>query len=229
MKQLFSLHSSCFLCGGTTNQQISLCQSCEDDLPVIENSCSRCGLPVAIPSKEICGHCLKNAPEIDYTESLYFYKPPIDYLITKLKFEEKLVCASIFAHLLSGLTKKIGAEDIPDVIVPVPLHLHRLSQRGFNQALEIAKPISAKSGIPLDYKYIRRIKSTTAQSKLNVTERKRNIKNSFEVQGEKQYRHVLLIDDVITTGSTINELAKTIKDSGVEKVGVWSIARAILD
>lgn len=227
MNNLFRLTSSCILCGDSTNQPISLCIPCKKDLPVLGNTCVRCGLPMVDSFHGQCGQCQKIPPAIDYSKSLYYYKSPIDYLIGQLKFEEKLSCASILGYLLSGL--ELEFDEVPDVIVPVPLHNKRLSKRGFNQSLEIAKPVALKLGIPIDYRVARRTKPTIAQAKLGLSLRNKNIKNCFKIQADTRYKHVLLIDDVITTGSTINELARTLKKTGVETVGVWSIARATLN
>jgi ComF family protein len=117
---------------------------------------------------------------------------------------------------------------MPDILIPVPLHKQRLVERGFNQSLEISRAVSKQLPVPIDTQCVRRVKSTQAQQTLNITQRKQNIKGCFEMQQSHNYKHVVLIDDVITTGSTVNELAHTLKKSGVEKVGVWSIARAVL-
>lgn len=231
MNRFFTIKSSCVLCGDATDQPISLCRPCQVDLPRIDHACGRCGLAVTESQQGLCGQCLKTPPAIDYTHSLFYYESPIDYLIGQLKFEEKLACASIFGHLLaqslnSSFSMNTGA-DLPDVIIPVPLHKKRLSKRGFNQSLEIARPVSKQLQLPIDTQCVRRTKSTRAQAKLNIAQRKRNIKGCFEIQKDHSYQHIILIDDVITTGSTINELARILKQSGVDKVGVWSIARAV--
>jgi len=226
MHQFFSVKSSCVLCGDTTSEPISLCKPCQGDLPRIKNACECCGLPILEPSLGLCGDCLTSPLEVDYTKSLFYYDSPIDHLIGQLKFKEALSAASILGHLLAESVEMV--EDLPDVIVPVPLHKKRLVQRGFNQSLEIARPVSKQLKLPIDTNLVRRTKSTRAQAKLNVSERKKNIKDCFEIQHQQIYQHVVLIDDVMTTGSTINELARVLKLSGVKKVGVWSIARAIL-
>ncbi len=233
MSQFFNIKSTCVLCGDSTSQVYSLCKPCQGDFPLITNACQCCGLPIADVQEEshqvaLCGYCLKTPPAIDYTQSLYYYESPIDYLVGQVKFEENLSCASILGHLLAKGVTDID-DDLPDVIIPVPLHKKRLFKRGFNQSLEIARPVAKLLQLPIDSNLVARTKSTRAQAKLNVAQRRKNIKGCFKVKDNHAYQHVVLIDDVITTGSTINELASALKQSGVKKVGVWSIARAILN
>lgn len=220
------LGSSCVLCGVSTKQTYSLCAECENDLPTIEKSCIQCGIPLET-KKSLCGKCLKEPSFIDYTFSLFVYESPIDFLIAELKFKQQLFCASILGHLMAKSLKKcLGLQDYPDVILPVPLHMGRLKKRGFNQSLEISRPISSGLNIPIVNKLARRIKSTRSQVDLSASQRKKNIKGCFQMSAMPAYKHVVLVDDVVTTGSTTNELARVLKESGVERVGVWTIARA---
>ena len=227
MHHFLNLKSSCVLCGGITNEPISLCKPCQRDLPRIQNACHQCGLPAVESQYNLCGQCVKVPPTIDYTHSVFYYEPPIDFLVGQLKFEEKLSCAAILGNLLAESIAQM--DDLPDVIVPVPLYKKRLFKRGFNQSLEMARPVSKQLQIAIETNLVSRTKSTRAQAKLNLAQRKKNIKGCFKVQQNHRYQHVVLVDDVITTGSTINELARILKQSGVKKVGVWSIARAILN
>ena len=220
------LSSSCVLCGYSAKQAVSLCADCQNDLPTIESACYKCGIPLAVGCK-VCGQCIQNPPDVDYNFSAYHYESPIDYLIAQLKFEQKLFCADILGHILVAPLKAILAqENYPDVILPVPLHKKRLTKRGFNQSLEISKIVSKVLGIPIDCHLATRIRATKSQMELTALQRKKNIKDCFQVKSLSAYKHVVLIDDVVTTGSTTNELAKSLKASGVETVGVWAIARA---
>lgn len=218
--------SSCVLCGYSTKQAVSLCADCQNDLPKIESSCFKCGIPVAVGCK-VCGQCIQKPPDVDYNFSAYHYESPIDYLIAQLKFEQKLFCADILGHIMVTSLKTMPVQDnYPDVILPVPLHKKRLIKRGFNQSLEISKVVSKALKIPIDYQLATRIRATKAQMELTALQRKKNIKGCFQVRSMSGYNHVVLIDDVVTTGSTTNELAKSLKASGIETVGVWAIARA---
>ena len=224
--------SFCVLCDCLVYRAISLCESCENDFPVLMNACRQCGLPLDVSNKNnaVCGHCLQTPTSVDYTLCLYHYQAPLDYLITSLKYKQQLSYAAILGQLLLAKLQQQVIEDLPDCIIPVPLHKSRLVKRGFNQSLEIARPVAKKLNIPIEIKRVRRKRQTLTQTDLNAIERKKNVKGCFEIQLKKplNYRHVVIVDDVVTTGSTINELAKQLKASGVQKVGVWSIARAIL-
>ena len=228
----FSLPSSCVLCDSSVSRAISLCESCENDLPTLKNACKQCGLPLSAAKENnvVCGHCLQTSTSIDYTLCLYHYQAPMDYLITTLKYKQQLSHAAILGHLLLDQLKHQSLEDLPDCIIPVPLHKNRLVKRGFNQSLEIVRPVSKYFDIPIDVKSIFRKKQTLAQTDLNAVQRKKNVKGCFEIptKDSLNYHHVVIVDDVVTTGSTINEMAKQLKRSGVQKVGVWSIARAVL-
>ena len=227
MKALFKIKSACVLCGDCTDQSTSLCIPCRKDLPVIHYACSICGLPLPVESDQsLCGQCLQLKPAVDYTHSLFYYESPIDHLIAKMKHGGDLSCAAILSDLLLESVQSVS--HMPEILIPVPLHNRRLVERGFNQSLEISRRVSKRLQVPIDTQCVRRVKSTQAQQTLNLTQRKQNIKGCFEVLNTNNYKHVVLIDDVITTGSTVNELARTLKKSGVEKVGVWSIARAVL-
>jgi len=225
------ISSSCVLCDTTVNREVSICDACQADLPTISQACKICGIPLN-KTQLICGQCLKAPPEVDYSVNLYHYEAPVDYLIMELKFGQKLSYAAILGFLLKQQLLKNNLKDLPDALLPVPLHKKRLIKRGFNQSLEIAKIVAKELKIPIEYQLIQRNKVTRAQTELNIKQRKRNIKGCFNLQNENErmpaFQHVVIIDDVVTTGATTNELAKVLKNTGVKKVGVWSIARAVL-
>ena len=227
MKALFKINSACVLCGDSTDQSISLCRPCRNDLPVIKRSCSSCGIPLSMETEQhLCGQCLQSRPVVDYTHSLFYYESPVDQLIAKMKFAGDLSSAAILGDLLLESVKNI--KQMPEVLIPVPLHHGRLVKRGFNQSLEISRVLAKVLHLPVDARLVQRVKPTRAQQTLNLKQRKKNIKGCFEVQKNHNYRHVVIIDDVVTTGSTVNELANILKASGVQKVAVWSVARAVL-
>lgn len=116
----------------------------------------------------------------------------------------------------------------PDAIIPIPLHVKRLRQRGYNQALEIAKPLSKQLNIPILTNHLVRNKHTRPQTDCTIKERKKNISNSFTVVNPPQFQTIAIVDDVITTGATINEAAKVLKQNGVEQVFAWSCANTNL-
>lgn len=225
-----ALKSACVLCDDSVTHTISLCEPCRADFPVLSHACRQCGLPLPVinESEVICGQCITSPPAIDYTLCLYHYQMPLDYLITELKFNQKLSHAAILGQLLLAHLLEDDSMDKPDIILPVPLYKSRLIKRGFNQSLEIARPIAKQLNIPIGLDLVRRTKNTRAQTDLNAKERNKNVRGCFEVIEQKlsRYQHIVIIDDVVTTGATCNELAKLLKKSGVKTVGVWSIARA---
>lgn len=226
---LFSLvPKQCLLCLSPTHNKHLLCTSCEGDLPKNHSHCIICATPFPLPESYekslICGKCLKNPPA--YTTSLipHLYATPLKQLITHLKFHADLTYVPLLAKsFIHGINR--GTNKLPDCIIPVPLHKQRLRERGFNQALELARVVATQFNIPLDYSLCQRNKATPYQSGLSAKQRKQNLKNAFTVIKQHSYKHVAIFDDVVTTGSTVNELAKQLKLSGVETIEVWAIAR----
>jgi len=146
--------------------------------------------------------------------------------VHQLKFGEKIGFSRSIGEMLLMELLKTGEK--PDCILPVSLHKSRLRQRGFNQSIEISRVLAKNLVIPIEHAAVVRQRSTEAQSGLNAKQRQKNIKGAFSVVGTLNYKHVLIVDDVMTTGATVNELAKVLKKNKVERVGVLSIARAPL-
>ena len=227
--------SRCILCRQTVrvaaiNPNIEVCLDCYQALPHNANCCMKCALPlpVDIGSQALCGRCIKKSPSYDYSCSVFRYEDDVINLIHQLKFDEKISYARSIGEILlasfnSVLLEKQG---VPDCIIPVPLHDKRLRKRGYNQSIEIARVMAKKLEIPIAHDAVVKKHGTLAQSGLNANERQKNIKNVFSVINVETYRHVLIIDDVVTTGSTVNEVAKVLKKNGINRVGVLSIARA---
>jgi len=225
LSRLFSKH--CLLCLSPTTNTHLFCSNCESDLPENLNFCILCATPFPQSNMSealICGKCQKTPPF--YTTSLIpnLYVSPLKELIGQLKFHGNLYYAPLLAQLFINSTKH-RKNNPPECIIPVPLHQQRLQERGFNQALELAQIISSRLKIPLDYSLCRRNKATPFQSGLSAKQRKQNLKNAFSLTKTHNYKHVAIFDDVVTTGTTVNELAKQLKKSGVEIIEVWAIAR----
>ena len=220
----------CVLCDTKVTSNISLCEPCQQDLPRIKQCCYQCGLPLQNQlNATLCGQCQLSPPPIDYLISSFHYAYPIGHLVSQLKFQHHLTHANIFSQLLlATLQTRYDKQSmlLPEIIIPVPLHKKRLRQRGFNQALEIARPISKTLDIPLSTKIIQRVKYTQAQSLLTAVERRKNLRHSFALAKPIITDHIVLIDDVVTTGTTVYELASLLKKQGVKTVGVWAVARA---
>ncbi len=214
----------CLLCLGDA-QQRNLCRLCLRALPRIACACSGCGLPLPHPGR--CGRCLQRPPPFDRVCIPFCYQPPLSRLILALKFERQLTAAAALGSLL--LDAVVGLEPLPQLILPVPLHRARVRQRGFNQALEIARPVAQGLGIELAPRLVRRERNTLAQSGLEgPAARRRNLRGAFRCNKKKLsgVRHLAILDDVVTSCATATELAHSLKRAGVQRVELWSVARA---
>jgi len=225
-----NLTQPCFLCGDHFYGSICLCPACMNELPFIKTACNRCGLPMEMETEtETCGACISDMPPVNHCTSVLHYDSPVDFLIKHMKYHNQLSVAELLGTLLA---EKVSADLLlhslptPETIIPMPLHLDRLKQRGYNQALEIARPISNILNIPIDLDMCTRTISTAPQFDLPAAERGDNIKNAFTVNNPLPVRHIALLDDVMTTGSTVWEVAKTLRKAGVERIDVWTCARA---
>ena len=229
-----ALPSSCVLCG--TPDNASLCMDCRTRFFQQHTSrCTQCGnlLNSADDATATCGHCLKTPPAYDQTWIAADYVPPLDQLVLSLKFASQLALAPLFARLLHNAVQASGfvSGTRPDLIVPMPLCGTRLRERGFNQALEIARPLARLLDIPLATRLCRRDRDTHSQSLLPLKERAKNVRNAFTVapasQNQINGRHIAIVDDVMTTGATLNELANTLKRAGASRVSNLVVARAL--
>jgi len=190
------------------------------------NACQQCSAPLPAHADDShCGHCQKRPPAFDTTTALFHYRPPVDYLIKQLKFANELAIIPLLSALLSArLTTR--AAPLPSLLIPVPLHQTRLRERGFNQATELARRVGRELGIRSDHRLCTRNRDTRPQSLLSPNARRLNLRNAFSVKHRQIAGHVAIIDDVMTTGQTSNELARVLKKAGAEQVEVWVIARA---
>jgi ComF family protein len=225
----FSSH--CVLCGAAGASDLALCGGCEAEIQPQEignNACERCALPLHGASEgTVCGECLKEPPPYFSTYRFAIYQPPLDRLIQLLKFHDKLYVARMLGRLMARDIRRRGI-DLPELLMPVPLHAGRLQQRGYNQALEVARFISREFWLPLDRTSCIRHKATPEQAALPAKERGANIKGAFDVTGNVRDKHIAIVDDVMTTGSTVTELAKALLRAGAGRVDVWVCARAVL-
>ena len=214
---------SCVLCG-LPDDQASLCTRCRDVLPCNDCACRRCAAPLDTPSPGAdCGACQSNPPAYHSASAPFLYAFPLDAALKRLKFQRRLLFAPVFADLL--LPALNHAFPHCDALVPVPLHRRRHVLRGFNQADEICRPLARASGLPTLVNVLRR-RATRPQSGLTAVERRRNLRNAFAVHGDLPGRYPLIVDDVLTTGSTCNELARALLGAGAEQVSVLVVARA---
>ena len=214
----------CLLCGLHGASARDLCNDCAADFVRNDQCCERCALPMP-QSAPLCGECLRREPPFDGAYAPFLYRHPLDLLMTKFKFGHSLAAGRVLAELWIAAIES-SAIPIPEMLIAVPLHSTRLRERGFNQAHELAKPIAMKLQIRAAADVLRRNRSTPAQIDLPADVRRRNLKNAFSVSVGALPAHVALIDDVMTTGATVRECARTLKRFGVARVDVWAFARA---
>ncbi len=172
----------------------------------------------------LCGNCLNHPPPFLETRALFHYQHEISYLLTALKFNHQLAIARTMGHLMADhLINHLNT--FPDYVIPMPLHPSRLRERGFNQALELARPLAKQLKIPLEIKACQRIRSTAAQTSINRCQRAENVKNAFLIDPAFSANYVAILDDVVTTGHTVSALAEALVQYNVKRVDVWCCAR----
>lgn len=211
----------CVLCGARTRGGL-LCAPCEADLPRLPvERCPRCALPS--PGGHLCGACLKRPPAFDRAAAVFSYGFPLDALIRHCKYGGAQELADLFA---TALASHLADRPLPDLIVPMPLHPARLRQRGFNQSLEIARRLGRRLDIPCHHACHRQ-RDTPSQAGLDLKARRRNLRGAFVCDSSLVGKRVALLDDVMTSGSSLDELAKTARRAGAEEVAAWVLARTL--
>ena len=216
----------CILCNDKANRELDLCIECEKSLPWLKNVCFYCASPLGFTTQSACGACLKKPLPFYKLCVLFSYTETIKKMVIGLKFQKRLIYAHILGTLLAEkISPQYQTEKLPDVIIPAPLHRSRLYERGFNQAIELARPISKKLNIPIEYKRCKRLVNTAAQSKLPANQRADNVKNAFVAHQDLAYKHIALLDDVMTTGHTLIEMSRALYYVGVKRIDVWCCAR----
>jgi ComF family protein len=227
--QAMLLPPSCVLCGDHGQPPLlDICMHCVTDLPPNLAPCPLCAQPRQ-PGMEFtwpCGQCLSKPHPFDRALAPFIYDYPLDHLIHAFKYGGVLSYGRVLGMLLAYYLRTRG-EPLPEALIPVPLHAARQRERGFNQAYELARPLSQLLGIPIDDMLCRRKRETQDQTELTAGERRRNVRNAFSLLRKPLYKHVALIDDVLTTGSTVGEVARMLKSGGVARVEVWTVARAV--
>jgi ComF family protein len=172
-----------------------------------------------------CGECQKRPPKYVRAHAAYHYAPPIDRLIHGLKYQGKLHYARVLGnHLAQHLDAARASR--PDAIIPVPLHRSRLRERGYNQALEIARPLARCLNVPVHFDHIYRVRPTATQAELPRKKRRGNVRNAFQIDRDYSGMSVSVVDDVMTTGSTVDSFAACLRRAGAESISIWVVARA---
>ena len=220
----------CAGCGKQIETNSLFCAECQKSIQVITSPlCHLCGQPFSLKytSTHICGECLKNPPFFKAARAVFLYTPPIKNTIIQFKFKNNTALTNDLAKILlfhlQDFLKKIN----PEIVIPVPLHIKRLRERGYNQCLLLAQRIAKYLKIPYEKTVLKKIKPTLPQVGLSQIQRRKNVKGSFTVTHPFliKEKRILLIDDVFTTGSTVNECAKVLHKAGANGVWVATLAR----
>ena len=213
----------CQLCDAPGADGIDLCDGCIADLPRNTICCARCALPLASPAA-LCGECQRRLPPWDAAWAPFIYGWPLDRLESRFKFGGDLACGRSLAKMWRDTPLPL---DPPELILPVPLHRQRLRERGYNQALELARPLSRALSVPLRHDVLTRSRPSAPQTELDARARRRNVRKAFTLKPMAALpTHVVIVDDVMTTGATLAECTRILKRAGVARVDVWALARA---
>lgn len=229
------LPSQCLLCHLPSNQLL-ICDFCYREILTERACCLHCGCGLS-HSQPFCGECLKHHFDFQALHAVASYQAPFPELIKKLKYNNQLLYADLLGLLLANsVQQRYNQQYLQqiDYLIPVPLHITKHRKRGFNQAQLIANALIKTIPIPmLNKSLIQRNKSTHAQEGLTRIQRTKNLNNAFSVtdEGNKHLpgKHIVLLDDVVTTGATINSLCQCLLAAGVESIDVWCICRTELE
>lgn len=222
----------CVMCQQRSDQPRDLCRACADELPLLQQQCQRCAEPLAVMAA-LCGRCQQKRPTFDQVFAIWLYAQPVQGMLTAFKYQRQQVAGRVLAETAGAhIADAIAAGDLrlPQALVPVPLHRWRLMRRGFNQSYLIARDLQRclqRRDMQLDLRpsLLARIRRTRPQAGLDLAARRRNLRAAFSVHGEVP-AHVCLIDDVMTSGSTVEACARLLKRAGCQRVDVWVLARA---
>ncbi len=208
---------------------MDLCMACLDDLPWLGVTCRYCGIPLTTVETVSCGACLSVEITLDQCVVALAYEYPVAQMIAALKYRRDTSYARVLGELLSiRLLEAVHANELqlPELLLPVPLHPLRQIRRTFNQSLLIAEHLVSVLGVPVGKYSLRRIRNTPPQTGLSRNARQKNLRRSFAVNNNLDGMSIAIIDDVITTATTVREISRVLKRAGVAEVQVWAVARA---
>jgi ComF family protein len=222
--QSLGLPSICILCNQFHKNNLAVCAPCIALLSPLGPACHYCAYPLPDSHYLICGRCIKKPPYFDRTLVAYCFEEPLRSLLHRFKYHNGLYLSSFLSHLVIQAIKK--EDKTPQCLIPVPMHPKRIRERGFNHAAILTQSLAKKLRIPYDISACQKIINTAPQASLDGEQRQKNLHHAFKTK-KIPYQHVALIDDLITTGATANELARTLKKAGVKQVDLWCCARTI--
>jgi len=217
------------LCDKHAAGLLDLCQACQTNLPANTHCCNACALPLPLttePQGSVlrCGKCVSNAGPISNSVIPYLYRPPVDFMIRRLKYANETKYGRLIGELLCQ-SIAMRSVTLPDLLIPVPLHNLRYRQRGFNQAQVIALHLSKRLQIPLQDTAVTRVIANDHQAALGAKARERNMRQAFAVTSAIQGKSIAIVDDVYTTGATCSTLARSLLAAGAKRVDAWAFAR----
>jgi ComF family protein len=215
----FALPQVCALCASGRTERL-VCDDCAAALPRNVDACPSCALPLGTSGR--CGHCLMHPPAFDRSHAAFVYAFPVDRLVQAYKYQGLLACAGWFAE---AMLAERQAPPLADLLVAVPLARGRQRERGFNQSLEIARALGRRTGLQLAVDALVRIRETPPQADLPWRERAQNIRGAFACTAAVACRRIAVVDDVMTTGASLDEIAKVLKRAGAASVENWLVAR----
>lgn len=222
----FALPARCGGCGTIVADVDSFCAECWRQLEFLQGGCARCGLPLKATEAELCGACLAKPPRLDRIRSAVAYDDISRSIAIRLKYGRRVGLARTMSRYMRPLVGEMPADAL---LVPVPLHRSRLWSRGFNQSAIVARELSRRTGVPLSVDALIRARGTPPLKGLNMRQRRRTVAGAFRANRDIDLtgRTVILIDDVLTTGSTANACARALKKAGAARVDLVSWARVI--
>lgn len=236
LKTLFQFFfpPQCYCCETFLSEgQQGLCPDCLSGIHWIEPPlCTKCGIPFLSQGEKshLCGSCIEKDRFFTMSRALGYYEGPLREAIHRWKYQGKLYLSPLFGEWMARGFFQYWSIDLFDLVIPVPLHPQRLRERGFNQALLLAKELSRRIGIPYRRKVLEKRKPTVPQVSLSGREREKGVKGAFHLtrEGEVEGKGILVVDDVYTTGATVNECARVLLAGGANRVDVFTLGHAVL-
>ncbi|WP_298622836.1 ComF family protein [uncultured Legionella sp.] len=222
--QRLALPSICSLCNQFHKGSLAVCSFCIEYIKPLGPACQHCASPLPDDSYLICGQCIKKPPHFEKAIIGYTFDEPLRSLLHQFKYHNGFYLTNFLTYLMLQTFQK--KPERPQCLIPVPMHPQRIRQRGFNQAAILAKKLARTLNIPVDLTSCRKQINTAPQASLGGEQRQKNLHKAFYATS-LDHEHVALVDDLLTTGSTANELALTLKKAGVQRVDIWCCARTI--
>ena len=216
--------NKCRICAHSDKDNKIICKACKDLLPYCKHVCHQCGLPTTFVNQDLipCGRCQNKPPIFNTLYSPFWYQAPIKQMIMEFKYEQHWQTAQTLADFFIEHLTSFRRQAL---LLPIPSHASRVRQRGFNANHELTKLITKKLAIKSDIRMLKRIRNTDSQTGKTAKQRQQNVTHAFSINQPIVHDEVILFDDVVTTGATINEVCKLLKQAGVQKIHVWCLAR----